>query len=199
LEWDYATVSPQIEACPSLSDVALYVVHALPQHEATTMHAHLQTCDECARELQSLQPVLSTFASWPTELLSPPDTLWERLAQRVGAPVSSPDPEALVELAWENVGPGIACKFLSEDTDQHRISMLVRLAPGAEYPSHTHAGTEELHLLQGELWIDDRKLFAGDYFRAEAGSFDRRVWSETGCTCVLMTSTLDTLHPRPVP
>jgi putative transcriptional regulator len=36
--------------------------------------------------------------------------------------------------------------------------------------------------------IDDRKLYPGDYNRAEAGSIDRRVWSETGCTCVLVTS-----------
>ena len=29
--------------------------------------------------------------------------------------------------------------------------MLVRLAPGAAYPPHRHAGVEELHLLEGEL------------------------------------------------
>jgi len=28
--------------------------------------------------------------------------------------------------------------------------MLVRLAPGAEYAPHRHAGAEELHLLGGE-------------------------------------------------
>ena len=71
--------------------------------------------------------------------------------------------------------------------------MLVRLAPGAEYPPHEHAGTEELHLLDGELWIDSRKLYPGDYNRAEVGTGDKRVWSETGCTCVLITSTADIL------
>ena len=44
-----------------------------------------------------------------------------------------------------------------------------------------------------ELWIDDRKLFPGDYNRAEAPTGDKRVWSETGCTCVLITSTRDVL------
>jgi hypothetical protein len=34
----------------------------------------------------------------------------------------------------------------------------------------------------------------GDYNRAEAGSADQRVWSETGCTCVLLTSTRDVLR-----
>lgn len=71
--------------------------------------------------------------------------------------------------------------------------MLVRLLPNTDYPPHTHAGLEELWLLDGELWIDDRKLFPGQYNRAEAGTGDKRVWSETGCTCVLITSTQDAL------
>lgn len=57
-----------------------------------------------------------------------------------------------------------------------------------------HAGLEELYLLHGELWIDDKKLYPGDYNRGEVGAVDRRVWSETGCTCVLLTSTRDMLH-----
>jgi hypothetical protein len=52
---------------------------------------------------------------------------------------------------------------------------------------------EELYLLDGELWIDHRKLYPGDYNRAEPGTSDMRVWSETGCTCVLITSTKDAL------
>ena len=65
------------------------------------------------------------------------------------------------EPEWEQVAPGIECKLLATDTERHRVSMLVRLAPGASYPAHTHAGVEELHLLDGELWIDERKLVPG--------------------------------------
>ena len=72
--------------------------------------------------------------------------------------------------------------------------MLVRLAPGAEYPPHRHAGIEELYLLHGELTIDDKKLYPGDYNRGEPGTADQRIWSETGCTCVLLTSTRDVLR-----
>jgi anti-sigma factor ChrR (cupin superfamily) len=60
------------------------------------------------------------------------------------------------EPEWEKVAVGIECKLLAADTERKRISMLVRLAPAASYPAHTHAGVEELHLLEGELWIDDR-------------------------------------------
>ena len=64
--------------------------------------------------------------------------------------------------------------------------MLVRLAPGASYPAHTHAGPEKLHLLDDELWIDGRKLVPGDYNYGAPGARDESVWSETGCTCVLV-------------
>jgi len=50
-------------------------------------------------------------------------------------------------------------------------------APCAGNPvsPHRHADVEELHLLQGELMIGDRKVYPGDYNRAEAGTIDHRV------------------------
>ena len=130
------------------------------------------------------------------DVLSPSASLWPRLAQRIAAetgrePLAAP--AEWTEPEWKDVAPGISVKLLARDTGRDRISMLVRLVPGGEYPPHTHAGVEELHLLHGELWIDDRKLYPGDYNRAEPGTGDKRVWSETGCTCVLVTSTRDAL------
>ncbi|RXH42717.1 hypothetical protein XH94_01035 [Bradyrhizobium zhanjiangense] len=105
-----------------------------------------------------------------------------------------PPPRQWLEPEWEQVAAGIECKLLATDIERHRVSMLVRLAPGASYPAHTHAGAEELHLLDGELWIDERKLSPGDYNYGAPGASDQRVWSETGCTCVLVTSTKDMLR-----
>lgn len=122
--------------------------------------------------------------------------------ERIGSMVPT-DQAALALLArqgarwseppWQAVAPGISVKMFAADTEKQMVSMLVRLAPGTDYPPHTHGGVEELHLLEGELWIDDRKLYAGDYNRAEPGTADKRVWSETGCACVLITSTQDVL------
>lgn len=136
-------------------------------------------------------------AGIPAEALAPRESVQLRLARRIAdvlrtEPAAPPAPE-WKEPAWENVAPGIECKLLASDEERARVSMLVRLAPGGEYPPHTHAGREELHLLEGELWIDERKLVPGDYNRAEAGTGDKRVWSEKGCSCVLVTSTKDRL------
>jgi anti-sigma factor ChrR (cupin superfamily) len=120
--------------------------------------------------------------------------LADRLAEETGGRPALPAMPRWHEPQWKQVAPGISCKFLATDTRKHGVSMLVRLDPGTHYPAHTHAGSEELHLLEGELWIDDRKLDPGDYYSAPPGTGDQRVWSETGCMCVLMTSTKDVLR-----
>jgi anti-sigma factor ChrR (cupin superfamily) len=132
------------------------------------------------------------------DILEPPGELQERLARRIAAETGGervlPPAPQWSEPEWEEVAPGISCKLLATDTERDVVSMLVRLAPGGVYPPHVHAGVEELYLLDGELWIDERKLHPGDYNRAEPGTGDKRVWSETGCTCVLITSTRDILR-----
>jgi anti-sigma factor ChrR (cupin superfamily) len=177
--------------------VFLYALQALPSNEVAEVGAHIAACAECRHEIETLRPILDAFLDWPTDVLRPPAPLWDRLAKRIaeetgGEPVAL-SPERWVEPQWTLAGPGISYKVLATDTEQNRVSMLVRLAPGAEYPPHRHAGIEELYLLHGELIVDDRKLFAGDYLRGEAGGVDHHVWSETGCTCILLTSTDDTL------
>jgi len=182
----------------SRESVFLYALHVLPASERPVVEAHLSECAECRQELETLRPVIGAFTSWPTDVLRPSASLWERLAGRIagetGAAPVMPAARQPAEPEWEEVASGISCKLLATDTESGRVSMLVRLAPGAAYPPHRHAGVEELYLLDGELMIDDKMLHPGDYNRAEAGSADQRVWSETGCTCVLLTSTRDVLR-----
>jgi anti-sigma factor ChrR (cupin superfamily) len=133
----------------------------------------------------------------PPELMQAPTALQTRLVERIscesGGQAMQPPAPRWNEPPWEDVAPGIAVKLLGGDDESHLVSMLVCLAAGVEYPPHTHAGLEELHLLYGELWIDERKLYPGNYYSAAPGTRDRRVWTATGCTCLLVTSTRDEL------
>ena len=188
----------QTHRCEQSEVTCAYAVQALTASEVAAAEAHIASCPDCQRELTSLRSVIDRFVAWPTDVLRPTTSLQARLAHRIaeetGKPPVLPSARQWSEPDWEQVAPGIACKLLATDAERQRVSMLVRLAPGASYPAHTHAGVEELHLLDGELWIDERKLFPGDYNYGAPGESDERVWSETGCTCVLVTSTKDTLR-----
>jgi anti-sigma factor ChrR (cupin superfamily) len=185
-------------SCDQAELVSAYALQALAASEARAVEAHVVSCAHCRKELEMLRPLVDSFAAWPTDVLRPPASLQDHLADRIaaetGAQRVSPPAAQWSEPEWEAVAPGIKCKLLAQDPATHMVSMLVRLVPGGEYPPHMHAGVEELHLLDGELWIDERKLYPGDYNRAEPGTGDKRVWSETGCTCVLITSTKDILR-----
>jgi hypothetical protein len=181
-----------------------YALQALPAGEVAAAEAHIAACPDCRRELEGLRPVVERFAAWPADVLRPTAPLQARLARRIAGeggagpapPPPPPPPPARrwAEPEWEEVAPGIECKLLAGDAERDRVSMLVRLAPGASYPAHTHAGVEELPLIDGELWIDGRRLFPGDYNYGPPGAGDERVWSQTGCTCLLVTSTRDILR-----
>jgi hypothetical protein len=176
----------------------LYALQTLPASEVPGVEARISACADCRQELETLRPIIDAFVAWPTDVLRPSASLWERLARRIASETGQaalvPAPQRPAGPDWEEVAPGIACKLLATDTENDRVSMLVRLAPGADYPPHRHAGVEELHLLHGELMVDAKKLYPGDYLRSEVGTSDQRVWSETGCTCVLLTSTRDALR-----
>ena len=181
------------------SDLVLaHALQAVPPDQLGVLETNLARCAACRREIAVLAPVVDALLFWPTDELRPSPSLRERLARRIAQETGRDFPNApaspWVEPEWEEVAPGISCKQLAIDPEAKRVSMLVRLAPGTDYPPHRHGGVEELHLLQGELWIGDSRLVPGDYNRAEPGTVDHRVWSETGCTCVLVTSTRDQLR-----
>ena len=180
------------------SDLVLQcALQALPSSDVRRVEAQISACADCRQEMEALRPIIDAFVSWPIDVLRPSASLWGRLARRIAAETGGdpvvPVPPRWAEPEWKEVAPGISCKLLATDTEKNRVSMMVRLAPGADYPTHRHQDIEELHLLDGELIVDDTKLRPGDYRRAEADSVDHRVWSGTGCTCVLVTSIHDVL------
>ena len=198
MQHSHSSDIPNLNDCERAELACAFALQVLPVSEVPSIQAHIASCLDCQREVESLRPVLNRFVSWPTDVLGPTTSLQGRLALRIADETGNqpvlPSAGRWSEPEWEQVAPGIECKLLATDTERHRVSMLVRLAPGASYPGHTHAGFEELHLLDGELWIDERKLLPGDYYDAAPGTGDDRVWSETGCTCVLITSTTDVLR-----
>ena len=188
---------PATHSQQHLDRVFLFVLHALPPDELASVEAQISSCQDCRQEIETLRPVIQSFVGWSADVLRPAESLWSRLAKRIASDAGTepfvPPLDPQVKPEWEEAAPGIHVKILARDTQNDRVSMLVRLDPGTDYPGHRHAGTEELHLLHGMLKVDERTLYPGDFIHSEPGSLDRRVWSETGCTCFLLTSTEDAL------
>jgi DNA-binding NarL/FixJ family response regulator/anti-sigma factor ChrR (cupin superfamily) len=222
-EQDWATLVQSIAAGDRLALYALYdrahhlvftLIMRITAHRETAEELTIDTFHDVWRLASRYDAGNGTVLGWimnqarsraidrlhikATNMLRPTTSLQARLALRIAEETGQqpvlPSGQRWSEPEWEQVAPGIECKLLATDTQRHQVSMLVRLAPGASYPGHTHAGIEELHLLEGELWIDQRKLVPGDYNYAAPGTGDDRVWSETGCTCVLITSIKDVLR-----
>ena len=188
---------PGIHGQEHLDLVFLFALQCLSSREMASVEAQILSCEDCQQEIETLRPIVRSFVSWSTDVLRPAESLWGRLAKRIASEAGTrpflPPVETLAKPEWEEAAPGIHVKILASNADNDSVSMLVRLDPGTDYPGHRHAGNEELHLLHGILKVDDRTLFPGDFIHSEVGSVDHRVWSETGCTCFLLTSTEDAL------
>lgn len=79
---------------------------------------------------------------------------------------------------WEDYAPGIRRRTLW--CNGALGAFLFHALPGASVPTHRHHHDEECLMLEGELYIDDELLRAGEYQLAPAGTLHRSVQTETG-------------------
>jgi anti-sigma factor ChrR (cupin superfamily) len=73
--------------------------------------------------------------------------------------------------------------------------MLVRADSGALYPSHRHASTEEMFMIQGDLSIGAQEYGVGDYIRSESGTIHPAGRTANGCMFLIRTSIDDETLP----
>lgn len=183
---------------------ALYALGHLEGEEHTAFEALLRERQgPAADRLDDFRRVAETLA-WGIPPREPPPTLRERLLERVRQERQpQPDPARInlapgillvlaEQLAWRETGvAGIQYKPLFVDAQRRYASSLVTMAPGATYPRHRHAQTEELFLLSGDMRLDGHVLHSGDYCRAEAGTQHEPLSTETGCTFIALASLHD--------
>lgn len=82
------------------------------------------------------------------------------------------------EAGWPEFAPGIRRRVLW--TAGGEAALLYRADPGAAVPGHSHGHDEECLMVQGELFLDDVLLQAGDYQLAPAGTGHRITQTDTG-------------------
>lgn len=81
---------------------------------------------------------------------------------------------------------GIDVRPLRADPAAGRApTFLLRFAPGATYPLHTHPAGEELYVLEGDLRLGKDHLHAGDYLYTAPGNV-HAVKSDRGCLALFV-------------
>jgi anti-sigma factor ChrR (cupin superfamily) len=182
---------------------SLYVLGAMTQEESATYEAHLSAgCAVCQAEVAAFREVTGAVAL-SAEPVTPPTELRERLMSTAptrlqvvpgSAPGTMYENDGVLisrpqEMNWApGQLPGLFSKVLFNDSRRGYTTALVRMLAGTHYPSHKHAGVEELYLLEGDLSVDELPMRPGDYCRGEVGSIHGEIFTNTGCLFLVSSS-----------
>jgi anti-sigma factor ChrR (cupin superfamily) len=181
---------------------SLYVLGALPDDERQAFEAVLRGNAELRDLVRELQRAASSVAM-ATPAVPLPAGLKDKVMRRIdsGEKLKQPTaPEVLIghrfmegasKSDWKQLPiPGAWIKLLSLESERGYAVLLGKLDPGVRYPAHTNIGPEDFYILTGDLYIGERKLAAGDFHHADAGSLHAENHSVEGCT-LLAVLTLD--------
>jgi len=183
---------------------SLYALGALSEAEARTFETELRGNAELAEFVHGLRRTADLLAT--SRSLTPPAPLKAKVLGRIDALVneqSQPSPAMLAGLSfisgagqkdWKALPiPGAFIKLLSLEKERGYAVLMGKLDPGTRYPAHVNAGPEDFFILTGDLVIGDRKLVAGDFHHAAAGSQHAENYSVDGCTLLAVLTTEDPL------
>lgn len=79
---------------------------------------------------------------------------------------------------WSKLAPGVHMKRLHRDGAAR--SFLLRLEPGSALPVHRHDADEECLVLEGEVFLGELRVAAGDYHLARGGTMHGQISSPRG-------------------
>ena len=90
--------------------------------------------------------------------------------------------------AWQPCGAeGFLVKPLLEDTTSGLRTWLMKVEAGAWSESHAHDEIEQIYVLEGSFYDQDKTYRAGEYIVRDAGAM-HTAGSETGATVLLFYS-----------
>jgi hypothetical protein len=183
---------------------ALSALDLLGEEDAAELARHLEKgCAACEAEATAYRDLpaalaLSVGANEPrpevrvrlmTRISSGPQVwkAWEHAAPAALHVVREGEGE------WQTVKDGVYAKRLYMDAARDRVTMLIRMDPGASYIPHRHAGPEQCFVLEGDIREGKDVFHAGDFQCAAEGSQHGVQWTENGCLLLIVSSLSDEL------
>ena len=114
-----------------------------------------------------------------------------RLRERIIARITAAAPPSGTETfrsqgdGWLTSSEYIAMKMLRVDEIAGTQELLIRFLPGVSVPAHSHLKEEQMIIIEGECFIGEHPLRAGDVHIAPAGSWHPAITSKTGTLLLL--------------
>ena len=180
---------------------ALYAIGALDAAERIEVERQLESGDmELAREITEQGVLLGELALGAPSATPPPSIKARLLEQTAKAKqdMLPPGVAALVrdsELGWKKTPwEGVTVKRLFFDPKTGGATHLIKMQPGAVYPSHTHAAPEQCYVLEGDVTFHNYSLRAGDFGVAGAHTGHTPASTVNGCLLLLMNNVHDEIH-----
>jgi anti-sigma factor ChrR (cupin superfamily) len=191
---------------------AMYALGMLSQSESQAFDRCLSENREgCSEELAAFEAVVAELGLSAPERTPPERTRKQLLvtiaseAETTEIPVVRPPQLAAPEYhnirfdegKWKRLTEGVSVKTLFVDEEKNLITSLVKLEPGARFPSHRHMGIEESVVILGDCHVNGQTLGPGDYRRALAGTTDSEVTTVNGTTYLVISArrNLEILEP----
>ena len=185
---------------------SLFSLGLLNPEEAAWFQSHVRECTVCAGELRECMELVAVLTATLAEddaedhSVAPSPHVKEALLRQISAlavpepvaaePEAKPETDGVIVRAeegrWHKYLPGIEVKRLFVDPVTRNISSLLRVAAGAVYPAHRHAGLEHLYVVDGDAIFNDHTLNTGDYEARGPQSMHSAVTSTEGCLLLVI-------------
>jgi len=183
-----------MQQCGQKDRASLYALGLLEPDEFGAFELHVNTCPACADEVrESGELAVALTKSLPAS--APPPSLRQRVLSEAVLPRGV---LALVrgkQIQWQETPfQGVFMARLYEDSARGELTSLLRMLPGAKYPSHHHAGLEHCYVLEGDLVFEDHTLNAGDYSAGTPGKDHTAATTQTGCLLFIIHNSRDQVH-----
>jgi anti-sigma factor ChrR (cupin superfamily) len=183
-----------MQHCNHADRASLYALRLLDEAESSTFEQHLSSCSFCTAEARESGDLAVQLAG-TIPVSAPPAGLRHRVLKEAVLPRGVLDLVRGKEMNWQPTPfTGVSMTRLYEDPVRGELASLVRMMPGAHYPSHHHASLEHCYVLEGDLVFEDHTMNAGDY---SAGSPDELHTSATttqGCLLFIVHNLRDQVH-----
>jgi anti-sigma factor ChrR (cupin superfamily) len=196
----WAMPDTNVQTCESVqASLASFVVGGLSLEEFDHVRQHVSACFNCSSILRNEADLVSAGLLAEIDLNTvPPASLKRRLMNTVREQPNT-KPGVLVdhgglllvrsgEVPWQKTDfEGLLWRPLIAGPSKDRHMSVFRMKKGCIFPAHEHLGTEELYMLSGTLIVEGTRIGAGDYCRAEHGTFHAPITAITDADFLLST------------